>query len=79
MLDEDALVKFTSEAPENKRFQPSEGYAPVSDDMVDDVLYRKEEGYCSTNNLRLETALPTINENAITEEMPDMDIMLIDE
>jgi hypothetical protein len=79
LLDEDALIKYTMEAPEDARYEPSSGAGPLTEEQLDEVIYKKEGGYCSTGNLQLETSLPPINEGATSEMMPDMDIELIDE
>ena len=79
LLDEDALIKYTMDAPEDKRYEPSSGAGPLTEEQLDEVIYKKEGGYCSTGNLQLETSLPPINEGATSEMMPDMDIELIDE
>jgi DNA-directed RNA polymerase II subunit RPB1 len=79
LLDEEVLIKCTTEAPEDKRFQPREGANPISDDQLDDVLYKNEGGYCSSSNLQMEATLPPIAEGAVAEMIPDMEVELVDE
>jgi DNA-directed RNA polymerase II subunit RPB1 len=79
ILDEEALLKYTAEAPEDKRFDPMEDTAAVGDSEIDDVLYKTESGYCSTTNMQLGAALPPITEGIAAEAMPEGDFELIDE
>ena len=79
LLDEKLLMKYTMDAPEDKRFDPQYGKNPLTEEQLDDVLYKKEAGYCSTGNLQLEAALPPIAEGTINENIPDIEIDLIDE
>lgn len=79
LLDEEALIKYTMEAPEDKRFDPPTGSEPLSEEQLDDVIYTKEGGYCAPSNLHMDANLPPIHEGMATEDMPDMDVDLIDE
>ena len=79
ILDEEALLKYTSEAPEDKRFDPMDDTAAVGDSEIDDVLYKTESGYCSTTNMQLGAALPPITEGTAAEAMPEGDFELVDE
>jgi DNA-directed RNA polymerase II subunit RPB1 len=79
LLDEEALIKYTMDAPEDKRFDPKTGAMPLTEEQLDDVLYKKEGGYCAPGNLQLDAALPPIAEGTIAENIPDMEIDLVDE
>ena len=78
LLDEEALMKYVDEAPEDTRFDPAYESAPLDDDQIDEVLYRKEGGYCATDNLTIEPAMLSMGKGA-TEAIPDMDVVLVDE
>ena len=79
LLDEDALIKYTMDAPEDTRFDPKMGSMPLTEEQLDDVLYKKEGGYCATGNLSLDAALPPIAEGTTAEALPDMEVELVDE
>jgi DNA-directed RNA polymerase II subunit RPB1 len=79
LLDENALMKYTVEAPEDNRFQPQSGNDPLTEEQLDEVLYAKEGGYCATGNLQLEASLPPIVEGTINENIPEIEIELVDE
>lgn len=79
LLDEEALMKYVSEAPKLKRAIPAKDSKPLTDDQLDDVLYKQESGYCSSENLALNTALPPISEALETEQMGEVDVVLVDE
>jgi DNA-directed RNA polymerase II subunit RPB1 len=79
LLDEEALIKYTMDAPEDKRFDIKMGANPLTEEQLDDVLYKKEGGYCAAGNLQLDASLPPISEGIIAENIPDMDIDLVDE
>ena len=78
LLDEEALMKYVDEAPEDTRFDPAYESAPLDDDQIDEVLYRKEGGYCATDNLTIEPAMLPMGKGA-AEAIPDMDVVLVDE
>jgi len=78
LLDEEALIKYVSEAPEDKRFDPAFERAPLTEGELDETIYKRESGYCATGNLQMDAVLPPISE-AAAEEFPDMDIVLVDE
>jgi len=78
LLDEEALMKFVDEAPEDTRFDPEYESAPLDDAQIDEVLYRKEGGYCATDNLAIEPSMLPMG-TAAAEAIPDMDIVLVDE
>jgi DNA-directed RNA polymerase II subunit RPB1 len=79
LLDEDAMVKYTMDAPDDNRFDPASGDGPLTEEQLDDVIYKKEGGYCGAGNLQLEASLPPIQEGMASEAMPDMDVELVDE
>jgi len=79
LLDEENLVKYTMDAPDDNRFDPASGEGPLTEEQLDDVIYKKEGGYCGAGNLQLEASLPPIQENMANEVMPDMDVELVDE
>ena len=80
LLDEEALLKYISEAPEDKRFDPPSQDALKTDEEVDGVLYKTESGYCASDNLKFDTSLPQRNESAVAEDMPDINVVeLVDE
>ena len=78
LLDEEALIKYVAEAPEDKRFDPAFERAPLTEGELDETIYKRETGYCATGNLQMDTVLPPISE-AAAEEFPDMDVVLVDE
>lgn len=79
LLDEEALIKYTTEAPEDKRFDPQTQQGMPTDEQLDNILYKNEGGYCSTGNLHLESALPPIQEGLAAEELPEATVELVDE
>jgi hypothetical protein len=79
LLDEEALLKYVSEAPEDKRFQPTEEGVRTEED-IDETIYKSEGGYCAASNLHLDAPLPRINEDVEAEDMPDLNVVeLVDE
>lgn len=79
LLDEDLMIKYIGEAPEDKRFHPDAELSRSADD-VDGILYGKEEGYCSSSNLHLDAPLPRVNEDVEAEMMHDANVVeLVDE
>jgi DNA-directed RNA polymerase II subunit RPB1 len=79
LLDEEALMRFVAEAPEMKRLQPQRGVDPLTDEQIDSVLYKSEEGYCASQNLTMDTALPPISESQVAEDLPEVEVVLVDE
>ena len=79
LLDEDALIKYTTEAPEDKRFDPQTQEGAPTDEQLDNILYKNEGGYCSTGNLHLDSALPPIQEGQEAEDLPEATVELVDE
>ena len=79
LLDEEAMMRFVADTPEDTRFDPEFGSGAVDVDKIDDVLYTREAGYCATDNLQIQPPLPQTHENVASEEMPDMDVVLVDE
>jgi len=79
LLDEEALLKYVNEAPDDKRFQPSDE-ALRTEEEIDATIYKSEGGYCSSSNLHLDAPLPRINEDVEAEDMPDLNVVeLVDE
>ncbi len=79
LLDEEALLKYVSETPEDKRFQPTEEGVRTEED-IDETIYKSEGGYCAASNLHLDAPLPRINEDVEAEDMPDLNVVeLVDE
>jgi len=79
LLDEEALLKYMNEAPEDKRFNP-ESETQVGEDALDGALFKSETGYCSASNLHLDAPLPRINEDVEAEDMPEANVVeLVDE
>ena len=79
LLDEEAMMRFVADTPEDTRFDPEFGSGAVDVDKIDDVLYTRESGYCATDNLQIQPPLPQTHENIASEDMPDMDVVLVDE
>jgi hypothetical protein len=79
LLDEEAMMRFVADTPEDIRFDPEFGSGAVDVDKIDDVLYTREAGYCATDNLQIQPPLPQTHENVASELMPDMDVVLVDE
>jgi DNA-directed RNA polymerase II subunit RPB1 len=78
LLDEEAMLRFMNEVPEDKRFQPLDADHVKTDEEIDGILYKEEKGYCSSSNLKMDTAFPT-KKDGPTEEMPDFNVELVDE
>ena len=78
LLDEEALMRYVDEAPEDVRYDPEYEEALLSDDKIDEVIYRKEGGYCASDNLQIEPAQPHKQKGPL-EEIPEMEVVLIDE
>ena len=79
LLDEEAMMRFVADTPEDSRFDLEVGSGEVDVDKIDDVLYTRESGYCATDNLQIQPPLPQTHENVASELMPDMDVVLVDE
>ena len=79
LLDEEALIRNTAAAPPMKRLRPKEGAAGPTDDQLDSLLYKQEEGYCASQNLTMDTALPPISESQVAEDLPEVEVVLVDE
>ena len=79
LLDEEALIRNTAAAPLMKRLRPKEGTAGPTDDQLDSLLYKQEEGYCASQNLTMDTALPPISESQVAEDLPEVEVVLVDE
>uniref|UniRef100_A0A6C0DR67 DNA-directed RNA polymerase n=1 Tax=viral metagenome TaxID=1070528 RepID=A0A6C0DR67_9ZZZZ len=79
LLDEEALIRNTAAAPAMKRFQPKQGAAGPTDDELESLLYKEESGYCASQNLTMDTALPPISESQVAEDLPDVEVVLVDE
>jgi hypothetical protein len=80
LLDEEAMLRYMNEVPEDKRFDPPEQDPLKTDGEIDQVLYKKESGYCAADNLKFDTTLPHRNEEQSAEEMPDINVVeLVDE
>jgi DNA-directed RNA polymerase II subunit RPB1 len=80
LLDEEAMLRYMNEVPEDKRFDPPEQDPLKTDGEIDQVLYKKESGYCAADNLKFDTTLPQRNETQSAEEMPDINVVeLVDE
>ena len=80
LLDEEAMLKYMSETPEDTRFQPLDSDAVKTDEEINNILYKDEKGYCSASNMRLDASLPHKNDDASAEDMPDINVVeLVDE
>ena len=79
LLDEEALIRNTAAAPEMKRFRPMRGPSGPTDEQLDSILYKTEEGYCASQNLAMDTALPPLSESQVVEDLPDAEVVLVDE
>jgi len=71
LLDEDALIKYTMEAPEDERFIVKS--KPINNDDSD------YGNYNTTNTLTPQTALPLMGTNRKLEIIPEGDYDLVDE
>jgi hypothetical protein len=50
-----------------------------TDEQLDSILYKTEEGYCASQNLAMDTALPPLSESQVVEDLPDAEVVLVDE
>ena len=78
LFDEASAIKMAASTPEQRPAAPS-GPISYTDDDIDDALYGEDDvGECSTNELRLNVAMPAASMNTIPEEMADVDIAIIE-
>jgi DNA-directed RNA polymerase II subunit RPB1 len=78
LLDEEAMLRFMNEAPDDKRFQPLDADNVKTDEEIDGILYKEEKGYCSSSNLKMDTAFP-VKKDGPSEEIPDFNVEFVDE
>jgi DNA-directed RNA polymerase II subunit RPB1 len=78
LFDEATAIKMAESTPEQRPPAPS-GPQGFTEDELDDALYGEDDGgECSTNELRLNVAMPTAPMDTVPEEMADVDIALIE-
>jgi DNA-directed RNA polymerase II subunit RPB1 len=78
LLDEAAAIQMAESTPEQR---PAVAAGPVAytDEELEDALYGEDDGgECSTNELRLNVAMPSAPLNTIPEEMMDVDIAVVE-
>lgn len=76
--DEAAAMKLAASTPEQRPPAPS-GPQSYTDENIEDALYGGDDtGECSTNELRLNVAMPSAPMNTVSEEMADVDIDIIE-
>jgi hypothetical protein len=78
LLDEAALLEFINTAPPPKK--SIERAPSLAQQQIDDLLEAKEDPGCRTTDLRIPAALPPMDVQQVVEgELPELDIVLIDE
>ncbi len=78
LLDEAAAIQMAESTPEQR---PAVAAGPVAytDEELENALYGEDDGgECSTNELRLNVAMPSAPLNTIPEEMMDVDIAVVE-
>ena len=78
LLDEAALLDFTQSAPPpRKSIERAPG---LVQQQIDEMLEAKESPGCRQADLRIPAALPPMDPlSMMTEELPDLEIQLVDE
>ena len=77
LLDEAALMDFTQTAPPGRK--TIERAPHLVQQQIDNLLDAKEAPGCRQADLRIPAALPPMDPSVQTAELPDLDIVLVDE
>jgi DNA-directed RNA polymerase II subunit RPB1 len=77
LLDEAALLDFTNTAPPSRK--AIERAPSLVQQQIDDLLDAKEAPGCRQADLRIPAALPPMDPSVQTAELPELDIVLVDE
>ena len=78
LFDEAAAMKLATSTPEQRPAAPS-GPQSYTAENIEDSLYGEDDtGECSTNELRLNVAMPAAPMNTVLEEEADVDIDIIE-
>jgi len=77
LLDEEALKEFISTAPPPKKLL--ERAPTLVQNQIDALLEAKEAPGCRQVDLRIPTALPPMDVQQVVGDLPELEIVLIDE
>jgi DNA-directed RNA polymerase II subunit RPB1 len=78
LFDEAVAMKLATSTPEQRPAAPG-GPQSYTDENIEDTLYGEDDtGECSTNELRLNVAMPSAPMNTVIEEVADVDIDIIE-
>jgi len=77
LLDESALQEFIASAPVPKK--TLERAPSLVQQQIDELLEAKEAPGCRQTDLRIPAAFPPMGSMQATEELPDLEITLVDE
>ena len=75
LLDEERMMEYMAEAPESV----IERAPKIAQDKIDTLIQEGEEGGCRQSDLRIPVALPPAPAPGGPEELPELDIILVDE
>ena len=74
LLDEERMMEYIAEAPESV----IERAPKIAQDTIDNLIQEEEEGGCRQSDLRIPVALPPAPAPGGPEELPELEIVLID-